>query len=56
MILLFVHIQIHRYYRSSGGTLDKAIGEASKKAATNKYLKKAVKESVKTGLNTATSQ
>ena len=46
---LLYYTQIHRYYRSSGGTLNKAIGEASKKAASNKYLKNAVKDSVKTG-------
>lgn len=47
--------QVHRYYRLSGGTLDKAAAEAARGAAGNKYVRDAAKGAVRAGVSAATS-
>ena len=45
--------QVHRYYRTSGGSINKAMGEAVTGAAKNEAVRGAVKQSVKAGVNAA---
>lgn len=52
---LSLSLQVHRYYRASGGTLDKAAAEAAKGAAGNKYVRDAVKGGVKAGVSATLS-
>ena len=51
-IMIFL---VHRYYRSTGGSLDRAAGEAAKGAAGNKYVRDAVKGGVKAGVSATLS-
>lgn len=51
----FMIWMVHRYYRSSGRSLDQAAGEAVRGAAGNKYVRDAVKSGVKTGVSAAMS-
>ena len=46
-------IQIHRYYRASGHTINEAMEEGVAGAAKNKHVRSAVKTTVKTGVKTA---
>lgn len=43
--------QLHRYYRSSGHTLQEAGAEAAKAAASNKAVRSAVKQTVQAGVS-----
>ena len=45
--------QIHRYYRSSGHTINSAMEEGVSGASKNKYVRGAVKSGVKAGVSTA---
>ena len=45
--------QIHRYYHSSGHTINSAMEEGVSGAAKNKYVRGAVKSSVKAGVSAA---
>ena len=45
--------QIHRYYRSSGHTINSAMEEGVSGAAKNRYVRGAVKSGVKAGVSTA---
>ena len=47
------HTQIHRYYRRSGGSLNKAMEEGVSGAAKNQYVRGAVKSGVSAGVKTA---
>jgi hypothetical protein len=46
---------VHRYYRASGMTLDKAAAEAAQGAASNKYIRDAAKGAVRAGVSAATT-
>ena len=47
--------QVHRYYRVSGASLNKATSEAVAGVAHNKYVRETVKEGVKAGVSGALS-
>lgn len=52
-LLLLFCVQVHRYYRTSGGSINKAMGEAVTGAAKNEAVRGAVKSSVKAGVSAA---
>lgn len=54
-ITIAMLILIHRYYRSSGHTINQAMEEGVTTAAKNKAVRSAVKGTVKTGVKTAFS-
>ena len=45
--------QVHRYYRTSGHTINQAVEEGVSGAAKNKHIRSAVKTTVSTGVKTA---
>ena len=53
ILLLLFCVQVHRYYRTSGGSINKAMGEAVTGAAKNEAVRGAVKSSVKAGVSAA---
>lgn len=48
--------RVHRYYRASGGTLQRAQEEALRTAASSKTVRSAARQAVVTGMQAATSE
>ena len=48
--------QVHRFYRASGGTLQRAQEEALRTAASSKAVRSAARQAVVTGMQAATSE
>ena len=46
-------MQVHKYYRSSGHTINQAVEEGVSGAAKNKHVRSAVKSGVSAGVKTA---
>ena len=46
-------VQVHKYYRASGKTINQAVEEGVSGAASNKHVRSAVKTTVSAGVKTA---